>query len=174
MKTQLDYETDSTLAVFESAAQANLAASRLQAMKISTDAIRHVPLAPGIYQLADPSLGEEVAGILRGAEFGLPAGAALGLGVAASLGGAGPEVFAGLAGAGALVGAIVGSMDGAAVRARYDDDVAESIELPAGSSALLLVVETHSDGTTGQARNALKHAGALAFLDPELYPLENN
>jgi hypothetical protein len=92
--------------------------------------------------------------------------------MAASLGGASPEVFAGLAGAGAVAGTLVGSLGGAAKAAHYDDDVAEWLELPNGSAAVVLIIETHSNGTTGRARRALRQAGALAFLDAEVYPPE--
>ncbi len=172
MKTQTDYETDPTLAIFDNPERAEEARRRLQALGISDQVIRQAPLAPGRYQCVDPSFGEEVSGILRGAEVGLPAGAVLGVGMAASLGGAGLEVFAGLAGAGAVIGAVVGSLEGAAIRAHYDDDVAQWIEVSDGGSTVLLVVGTHSDGTTGRTRQALRRAGALAFLDPEVNPAD--
>jgi hypothetical protein len=174
MKPQLDYEIDPTLAVFSSAAHAEQAAGELQKLGIARGAVHQLPLRPGTYQLVDHSLGQEWAGITRGAEFGLPAGAALGLGVAATLGGgSAPEMLAGFAASGAAVGALVGALEGAAMRAHYDDDVAQTIELPDGTEAVLLVVQTRSDGTTGRARNALRTAGALGFLDPECYPLDD-
>lgn len=51
--------------------------------------------------LADTSLADQVGGALRGVKIGVPAGAAVGLGLAASLLGSSPEVMAGMAGAGA-------------------------------------------------------------------------
>jgi hypothetical protein len=168
MRTRTDYETDPTLAVFESPDQAEVAIRRLRALGIPPDAIRQTPLPRGSYQCTDPSLGESFAGVLHGAQFGAPAGAALGLGMA-SVSQVGPEVFVWLAGVGAVMGAVVGSIIGAAVRAHYDDDVAQGIAVPDGSSAALLLAETHSDGTTGRARQVLRRAGALAFLDPNVY-----
>lgn len=173
MRTQQDYETDPTLAVFESAANARIAAEALRASHIVIDAVSQVPLAPGRYQVADGSFGGVVKGIVRGAELGFPAGAVLGAGVAASFGGGAPELIAGLAGAGALVGTLVGSLEGAAVADPYDDDQAEWIELPDASTAVLLIIETRSDGTTGRARQILRAAGAHAFLDPEVHPFED-
>ena len=168
MRTRTDYETDPTLAVFRSPAQAEVAMRALRALGIPGDAMRQRPLPGGSYQCTDPSLGEGLAGVLRGAQFGAPAGVALGLGMA-SVSRVGPEVFAWLAGIGAVMGAVVGSIVGAAVRAHYDDDVAQGIAVPDGSSAALVLAETHSDGTTGRARQALRRAGALAFLDPNVY-----
>jgi hypothetical protein len=169
MKTRDDYETDPTLAVFGSPDQAEVAIGRLRALGLPGDAIRQTRLAHGSYQCIDPSLGEGFAGVLRGVQLGAPAGSALGLGIAVSISRTGPDVFAGLAVVGALVGALVGSMVGAAVRAHYDDDVAQAIDVPDGSSAVLLLAETHSDGTTGRVRQVLRRAGALAFLDPTMY-----
>jgi hypothetical protein len=169
MWTRTDYETDPTLAVFGSPDQAEVAIGRLRALGIPDTAIRQTRLAQGSYQCIDPSLGEGFAGVLRGAQLGAPAGAALGLGIAVSVSRTGPDVFAGLGGVGAVLGAVVGSMVGAAVRAHYDDNVAQGIDVPDGSSAVLVLAETHSDGTTGRVRQVLKRAGALAFLDPTVY-----
>jgi hypothetical protein len=168
MRTRTDYETDPTLAVFGSPDQAEVAMRRLRALGISGDAIHQTPLPGGSYQCVDPSLGEGAAGVLRGAQLGAPAGAVLGLGMAA-ISGVAPDAFVWLAGIGAVMGAVVGSIVGAAVRAHYDDDIAEGIAVPDGSSASLLLAETHSDGTTRRARQVLRRAGALAFLDPNVY-----
>jgi hypothetical protein len=91
-------------------------------------------------ELEDLSLGQEVSGVIRGLEIGVFAGAAVGVGVAAYLGVEGAAGIAGLAGAGALAGSVVGSIDGAAAAARYDDDAAQSLELRPGTTAVLLKI----------------------------------
>jgi hypothetical protein len=67
------------------------------------------------------------------------------------------------------MGAIVGSIFGAAARAHYDDNLAQVIHVPNGSSAVVVLVETHSDGTAARAHQVLRRAGALAFLDTSVY-----
>jgi hypothetical protein len=172
MRTRTDYETDPTLAVFRSPEEADVAVRLLQALGIPDEAIHQAPLKKGTYPSIDVSLDEGFAGVLRGAEFGVPAGAALGLGISVSVSRASPEVSVSLAGVGAVLGGVVGSIVGAAVRAHYDDDIAQEIEVTEGSSAVVLLAETRSDGTTGRARQTLKRAGAVAFLDPAMYAEE--
>lgn len=74
--------------------------SRLRALGTPDTTSRQTRLAQGnlSIQCIDPSLGEGFSGVLRGAEFGAPAGAILGLGIAVSVSGTGPDVFAGLDG----------------------------------------------------------------------------
>jgi hypothetical protein len=169
MKTQTDYEMTATIAVFEPFDQADIAFRQLEAAGIPGGAMRRVALAPGNYDCADLSLGEQTNGVVLGAELGIPPGAALGIALAASIGGVGWGMVAGLAGAGSALGALVGSLVGAAFRARYDDDIAPSIHVSDAGSAVVLVVWTHSQTQTGRARFALRRLGAVAFLDPELY-----
>jgi hypothetical protein len=172
MKTQTDYETDVSLAVFESAGQAEVGIVHLRAHRIDVHTARMGALSAGSYQCVDPSLGELVTGIVRGAELGAPIGAALGLGGALFVSHGGPEIVVGLVLVGLVVGALFGSLIGAAVRAHYDDDVALRIDVRDSTPVVLLLVETHSTWLAGPARQVLSRAGALAFLDPEFYELD--
>src|SRR5688572_24475479 len=134
METQLDYETEPILAAFETPEQAHDAIQGLRAAGIPDGNVVQVRLLPGRYQAEDQSLHEEGDGVRRGAVLGAPIGAAVGLGLAAVLpSGAGPFVVAGLAGMGALDGAILGGFVGAIARAHFDDDVAGTIEVPENS-----------------------------------------
>src|SRR5260221_538854 len=53
-------------------------ADQLAAARIAAEGIRFAPLAHGTYQCSDPVLGEQFGGVLRGAEFGAPAGSVAG------------------------------------------------------------------------------------------------
>jgi hypothetical protein len=108
-----------------------------------------------------------VAAVLRGAEIGAPAGAVLGLGAAAALlGGSSVAVMAGLAAGGAFVGGVLGALEGAVLRARFDDDAASVYEVHDGVPEELLILQTVAcDGSTARARRFLSTAGAVAFLD---------
>jgi hypothetical protein len=174
MDPQVDYETDSTLAVFPSASAASDALESLARSRIHPDGWRQAPLEAGTYQLADTSMAEEAAGALRGVEVGAPVGAVMGFGLAASVVGGAPDAtLAALAGAGALAGAVLGGLEGAVLRTRFDDDVSDSIEVAEDGSATLLALRTSSaDGTTGRARRALRRAGAVAFLDPTTFEVD--
>ncbi len=167
MQVQSDYETDLILAVFPTLEGAAHAVERLAQQHIHADGARHLVLPPGRYDLADVTLGEELSGVVRGVEFGAPAGAVIGLGAAASLlGGASPEVLAGLAAGGAFVGGILGALEGAVLRARFDDNVAAVHEVHAGFPEVLLILQAESaDDSATRARRLLTAAGALAFLD---------
>ena len=166
MEVQSDYETELILAVFATLEVAQNALRRMLAQRIHADDAHHVVLPPGRYDLADNTLGEEMSALMRGAEIGVPAGAVIGLGAAASLLGGSPEALAGLAAGGAFVGGVLGALEGAVLRARFDDDVAAVHEVPEGIPQTLLVLHTvGSDGTTARARRFLTSAGALAFLD---------
>ena len=171
MRIQVDYETDFTLAVFYFADQARRAAGELRAAGVATSAMRITPLAAGRYQTIDPQLGEEFGGALRGAVVGASAGVVLGLGMALAIGTSSLNVFAAAGAAGILAGALVGSLVGAEVRARYNDDIAQQIYVSPQSSALLLLTAT-PNGVTRRARQALRRAGAVGFLDPSTYPAE--
>ena len=167
METQSDYESELILAVFPTLEEAERGVLQLAQQHVRTDGARHMPLLPGRYDLADGTLGEEVSAVVRGAEIGVPAGAVLGLGAAATLlGGASPEVMAGLAAGGAFVGGVLGALEGAVLRARFDDNVAAVHVVRDGSNDVLLVVHIASaDGSGARARRALHAAGAMAFLD---------
>jgi hypothetical protein len=167
MKVQSDYETEQILAVFRTSVEAETAVQRLAAGNIHADEAHHSVLPPGRYDKADGTLGEGVAAVVRGAEIGAPAGAVLGLGAAAALlGGSSIEVMAGLAAGGAFVGGVLGALEGAVLRARFDDDVAAVHEVRDGIPEVLLSVQTAAcDGSTARARRLLALAGALAFLD---------
>ena len=140
MEVQSDYETDLILAVFRTSEQAAAAVERLAQQRIHADHASQVVLPPGRYDLADGTLNEEMNGIVRGAEIGAPAGAVLGLGAAASLlGGPSPDVIVGLVAAGAFVGGVLGALEGAVLRARFDDDIAAVHHVPADTSEALLI-----------------------------------
>ena len=170
MLVQSDYETDLTLAVFRSSEDAAEALRRLTAAGVHVDASAQKPLSPGRYEVCDTSMNEEVGGALRGAEIGVPAGAVVGLGVAATMLGATPEVMAGMAGAGAIAGGVIGAFNGAVLRTHWDDDVAAVHEVPdEDPETLLQITTTAADGSTGHARRILAAAGAIAFLDPSTF-----
>jgi hypothetical protein len=167
MEIQSDYESELILAVFRTLEDAHRGVTRLAEQHVHTDGARQLPLQPGRYDLADGTLGEEISAVVRGAEIGVPAGAVLGLGAAATLlGGSSPEVMAGLAAGGAFVGGVLGALEGAVLRARFDDDVAAVHEVRHGSSEVLLILHLVSaDGLAARARRALNAAGAVAYLD---------
>jgi hypothetical protein len=170
VKTQSDYETEATIAVLGSPAETDAAIERLRAMGIPAEEIQRDYIPPATYQCLDTSLGEEVNGLARGSALGLMVGTVLGTGVGWwSNVGSGPGVGV-LTAIGAVTGAIVGSIIGAAASAHYDDDPAASIDLRDVGSAEVLSVQTHSHRATVRAREALRRCGALALLDPELYP----
>jgi hypothetical protein len=173
MEVQSDYETEQILAVFGTLEEAVSATRRLVEQHIHADGARQTVLAPGRYDLADATLGEEMHALVRGAEIGAPAGAVIGLAAAASLlGGPSTEVLAGLAAGGAFVGGVLGALEGAVLRARFDDDMAAVHEVRDGHPEVLLVVQTvGSDGSTARARRSLSSAGALAFLDSSILQL---
>jgi hypothetical protein len=170
METQRDYETEPILAVFRTTDEALDALQRLRAAGIPEANVARVALPPGRYQAEDHTLHDEGDGVRHGAAIGAPIGAAVGLGLAAVLpSGMGPVVVAGLAGMGAVDGAILGGFVGAIARAHFDDDVAGTIEVPADGSMVLVAV--HAGGASNEsarARDALKRAGAVAFLDATL------
>jgi hypothetical protein len=172
MDIQTDYETDTTLAVFRSNEAASQAVRQLELRGIRPESLRHVPLSTGRFQLADTSILEEAAGALRGAEIGIPVGAVLGLGLAVSVAGGTPTVLAGLAGAGAMAGALLGGLEGAVLRTHFDDDVASMLEVAPGDGSTLIVIATSSaDGTTRHARKEQRDAGAIAFLDQATFDI---
>jgi hypothetical protein len=170
MEVQSDYETELVLAVFPTLDEAQGAMERLARQGIHTDGARQVALPPARYDLADGTLGEEVSGVLRGAEIGAPAGAVVGLGAAALLG-AVPQVLAGLAVGGAFMGAVLGALEGAVLRARFDDDVAAVHEVRDGNPQVLLVLHMVGSDGTARARRVLSSAGAIAFLDSAALPV---
>jgi hypothetical protein len=167
MEVEFDYETDLILAVFATREGADGAVRRLSDLGVNVNRAQATALPPGQYDVADGALGESFAGLVRGAEIGLPVGAAIGLGAAASLlGGPSVDVLAGMAVGGAFVGGVLGALEGAVIRARFDDNIAVSHAVPEGSPEVLLALHTPgSDGTTSRARRILTAAGAVAFLD---------
>jgi hypothetical protein len=167
MEVQSDYETDLVLAVFRTSGEAEIAMRRLAEDHVRTDGVRMTPLAPGRYDLADGMFGEEMSGLVRGAEIGGPAGAVVGLGAAASLlTGPSAEVLAGFAIGGLFAGAILGALEGAVLRARFDDGCASVHQVQQGQPEVLLTVHTASaNDTATRARRVLTSAGAVAFLD---------
>jgi hypothetical protein len=170
MRTQADYETEATVAVLESTEKTDAAIDDLRRLGIPVDAIKRTHAAPAIYQGLDTSLGEEVDGLVRGAVVGLLVGLAPGLIVAVWATSPSEPEFAALATAGAAMGAVVGSLFGAAAGAHYDDDGAEMVDLTAAQTAELISVQTHSHRATIHVRRALRRAGALALLDPNILP----
>jgi hypothetical protein len=74
-----------------------------------------------------------------------------------------------LAVAGAAGGAIVGPLFGIARAARYDDDVARTLDVAPDTSAVIVRTHTPAAGTHGSARDILERAGAVAFLDIPTY-----
>ena len=166
MEIQPDYETDVTMAVFRTSGEAESALRRLEESGVAVYEVRQVELAPGRYDVADTSVAEEASGALRGAEIGVPAGAVVGAGLAVSLLGGTPEVIAGIAGAGALAGGVLGAFEGAVLRTHFDDDVAPVHAVPDEDPEVVLIVHTTgTDGGTANAHRVLLAAGASAFLD---------
>jgi hypothetical protein len=165
VRIEIDYETVATVTVFENSKQAEGAFELLREVGISRPLIHTRDLAPGRYQCRDPSLDEVTAGVLSGAALGMLAGVTVGLAFAAASGRRDPELFVSLA-AIVIACTVVGSLVGSAIRARYDDDVAASIDLTHTNSAVLVLVETHSLPATRRARQALTETAALATLDP--------
>ncbi len=163
MDAQRDYETEPTIAVFDSPEDAHRAVARLRARRFDVAAIEEEPLAPGRYQVEDPSLWEVGAGLLRGALFGAPVGLLFGIGQAALLPSEPTRLV--LAG-GILGGAILGGFIGAVQRTRFDDDEAEWVEVSDGGAREALAVYT--SGPAPRIRRVLRQTGARAFLDPTI------
>ena len=162
METQLDYETEPILAIFQSPEQASAAIEALHATGIPERAIGQVSVDPGRYQAEDGSLGEEGDGLWKGAAVGAPVGALFGIALAVSVPSPGPGVVAGLAVAGAAGCSILGGLVGAIARARFDDDEAEWIEVVEGPPSMLVAAYTRNPG---RARQVLRQAGARGLLD---------
>jgi hypothetical protein len=162
METQLDYETEPILAIFQSPEQASAAIEALHATGIPERAIGQVSVDPGRYQAEDGSLGEEGDGLWKGAAVGAPVGALFGIALAVSVPSPGPGVVAGLAVAGAAGCGILGGLMGAIARARFDDDEAEWIEVLEEQGFQLVVVFSRRPR---RARETLRKAGAKGFLD---------
>ena len=170
MQIQLDYETETTVAVFWSPILAQQAEARLREANIG---VSLVPLPTGRYPLADVSLGDEVSGVVRGACIGAPLGALLGVLLALLSIGPALMVVAGLGLAGAIAGALVGSLIGSAARARFDDDVAASLVVQGSRPATGVVAHTNAlDGSTARAYETLRQVGKCVFLDPTTVNLE--
>lgn len=170
MEIQSDYETDVTMAVFRTSDAVEGALRRLAESGVKLYDARRIELGPGRYDVADTSIADEVGGAVRGAEIGLPAGAVVGLGVAASLFGSSPDMIAGIAGAGALAGGMLGAFEGAVLRTHFDDDAAAAYRVPDADPEFVLVLHTTAaDGSTARAHRALAAAGATAFLDPSAF-----
>ena len=171
METQVDYETELTLAVFRSGAEANEGIKRVRAIGVPAQAIGRESLAPGRYVVEDSELREGTAGARAGALFGAAIGAAVGLGVTEIASGAARATAPGLAVACAAVGALFGGFVGSIVRAHFDDDVARMLALPPSEPGVLVVV--HSGGglgtETAHLRAALAGAGAIGFLDAGMF-----
>jgi hypothetical protein len=82
--------SDVILAVFKPPEHARRAVRRLSERWPEAKLIDVVPLAPGYYRLADINRAVEAPAAVRGGALGAPIGAALGLGLATLLVGAGP------------------------------------------------------------------------------------
>jgi hypothetical protein len=169
MRVQSDYETEVTLAVYAQVGHVRSALQALRQIGVKTSTIRLASLYPGTYQCVDPSGADQVSGVLRGAGIGAPIGALLGLGMAVLVRALTADVYLWLAVAGCGAGALVGSMVGFARRARYDDDLAQTITVQDDHSALLVRVEAPA-WLARTARRELKRTGAIAFLDPGAFP----
>lgn len=163
MDAQRDYETEPTVAVFDSPDDARRAVSELRARRFDIAAIGEEPLAPGRYQAEDPSLWEVTAGMIRGALLGAPVGVLFGIGQAALLPSEPTRLV--LAG-GVLGGALLGAYFGAIQRTRFDDDQAEWVDVPDGARRELVAVYT--SGPAPRIRQLLRRTGARAFLDPTI------
>ncbi len=170
---QTDYETDLTLAVFHTADELEAAVRGLHQAGVRLDSVSRFQLPPGRYIRSDASGAEEVQGALRGVEIGLPAGAAVGFGVAVSMLGGSPEVTASMAGAGALAGGVLGALEGAVLRTHFDDDVTSTYRVSDDAHDMVLAIRTGGmPSATPRARQILT-AGAAAILDQGSFPLLN-
>jgi hypothetical protein len=171
MQVQVDYETETTVAAFPSPHLARQAAARLGDAHIGASMM---PLPRGRYQLADARLGDEVAGVVRGACIGAPVGALLGALLAISGVGWWTLAIVCLAVIGALAGALVGGLVGSATRAHFDDDLAAALVVQQSHVAVGVVAHTNLlDGSTRRAYDILRESGARVFLDPTTLDLED-
>jgi hypothetical protein len=167
LETQLDYEAVVHLAVFRSVESAQAGDEALRAAGIE-HTLR--PLLPGRYQVADPRLHTYTRNIVGAAIIGAIIGALIGIVFAVRLVGAEwPTAFF-FAVAGAGGGAIVGSLVGLEMRARYDADVARTIDVPAEPAAVLISAYTGPTSPNhSRVREILEQAGATTFLDGPSY-----
>ena len=167
METQVDYEADVHLAVFRSRDSAEIAARALR-----TAGIEHTQsaLLPGRYQMADLRLRRYTRSIVGAAVAGAVVGALIGVAFALWLFGPAWHIATWLGVAGTGGGAVIGGLVGLQVSARYDADVARTIEVAAESSAVLITTRTtQASPGHGQVREILQRAGAVAFLDVPSY-----
>jgi hypothetical protein len=173
MHVRYDYETEDILAVFADPDTARKALRRVRHVLGDPHRAVGVPLSPGRYQLADPSLPEVVHGAMQAAGVSIPLGALAGLGLAAAaVPAAGPMALAGLGLAGAIGGLVVGGMTGAIKRTGWDRDQAQFIEVPPDSQHMLVIVEASpapARRETSRVVNILTRAGTIGFLDPTAY-----
>ena len=173
MHVKTDYETEDILAVFDDPEIARAAVRRLREYLGDPHRVVAVPLEPGRYQLADTSLQEVLHGAVRAARVSMPLGAVAGLGLGAvAIPGVGLAALTAMAVAGALGGFVIGGMTGAIERTRWDRDPAQFLEVPPGSSDMLVIARASpapARRETSRAMGSLVRAGARAFLDPTAY-----
>ena len=167
METQADYEADVNLAVFRSQDAADIAARALR-----TAGIEHTQTAllPGRYQVADPRLRKYTRSIVGAAVAGAVVGAIIGVAFGLWLFGSAWHIATWLGVAGAGGGAVIGGLVGLQVSARYDADVAGTIEVAAEPVAVLITTRTsHASPGHAHEREILRRTGAIALLDVPSY-----
>jgi hypothetical protein len=162
VQAQVDYEAAVHLAVFRSESSAEGANRALE-----QTGIEHTlgPLLPGRYQVADPRLRRYTRAIVGAAIAGAVVGVVVGIGLALWFFGAAWQIATWFAVAGAIGGAVIGGLVGLQVRARYDADVAEVIDVPTQPPAFVITAYTQRS----DVRAILERAGAVAFLDVASY-----
>jgi hypothetical protein len=167
METQIDYEAEIHMAVFRSAEPAEVAARALRSA-----GIEHIrtPLPPGRYQVADPRLRRYTRAVIGAAIVGGVIGAIIGAGLALWFFGIATQIATWFAVAGAGGGAVIGGLVGLEVRARYDADVAATVDVTSEPGAIVITTHTtQASGSGAKARKILREAGAVAFLDVASY-----
>jgi hypothetical protein len=118
----------------------------------------------------DGTAAADVAGAVRGVLLGAPLGTVAGLTSAVVTGASNAAHFAGLMAAGFGGGLVAGGLIGAISRTLFDDDEAAWVDVPTSAPYQLLAVEIPSSfgGRHQRVCQALRQAGAIAFLDPSL------
>jgi hypothetical protein len=170
MQPQVDYEAEVHVALFRS--EETLTSTERRLYQFGIDHLR-VALPPGEYLLADPRLRKHARAAILGSVIGAVLGAAVGAGLAGWLFGAAVHIITWLAVAGAGGGAVIGGLVGVQFSAEYDDDVARTVTIAPGETAIALVTHTPQAARGhGQVRTILRRGGAVAFLDVPSFEAE--